>query len=141
MPARHVFTSAIADSGTASLVQPSNWNAAHVDGWSPGSLTLATDQYVLQHQHLKLVSTNRLTLAGTSSIVIDAIVNDGDQLIVGTPKSFTVPFTVPTEYVWDQLMHLSLYGTCEAKVQGTANVILTDDFGARSHVVLAGRGV
>lgn len=37
----HVFVSGIADGGDATLVRPSNWNAAHALTWSTASLAIS----------------------------------------------------------------------------------------------------
>lgn len=60
--------------------------------------------------------------------------------LVGVPKTPAGNFTVPTNYVHTVQGRLTLAGTVRATLAGTADLILTDDFGTRSRIVLAGRG-
>lgn len=55
---------------------------------------------------------------------------------VGTPKAPASSFTVPTNYFLDQMYRLTLAGAVRATLQGTADLILTDDFAARRRIVL-----
>jgi hypothetical protein len=70
MPEQHVFTSAIADGGDATLVRPSNWNDIHVTPYATGSFTVATGNGAIQVKRLTLTSTQRATLAGTARLRI-----------------------------------------------------------------------
>lgn len=49
---------------TASVADP------NPQGYSPGSFSVATEKYVILSRHLKLASTQRVTLAGTASLRI-----------------------------------------------------------------------
>lgn len=110
-----------------------------VGNYNPGTISMVTEQFLIQYDHLKLSSTNRMTLAGTAEVVLTDLGTNG-SIILGTPKMPNLSFTVPTDYFLDQIARLSLAGAVRATLQGTADLILTDDFGQRSRIVLSGRG-
>lgn len=138
----HLFVSAKSDGADATLVQPGDWNDGHVvsgEGFDTGTITLATAQYRVQYQHLRLTSTERLTMAGTATVFLTDLGTATGE-IRGTPKRTSVSFTVPNDYVLDQLYRLQIDGAQRVSLVGTADLFLTDDFGTRSRIVLAGRG-
>jgi hypothetical protein len=114
-------------------------NTAHGQNYDVGTITLSTEQFMEQYEHLKLSGSERLTMAGTAELFLSDFGNTA-VLILGVPKTPTLSFTVPTDYVLDQLYRLSLINAMRATLQGTADLVLTDDFGARSRIVLTGRG-
>jgi hypothetical protein len=54
---RHRFVSALADSGDATLIQPTNWNADH-DFWCTYRSVTGTTDTIAQTDHLGLISYN-----------------------------------------------------------------------------------
>lgn len=115
-------------------------------------ITMVTGQFLRQYQQLVLQSTDRLTAPGTARIIIERGGPDflpGPQgeafeglgmVTLGRPKTPSVNFVVPTEYICDFLKRLNLVGAIRATLQGTANLVVRDDFGTRSRIVLAGTG-
>lgn len=59
---------------------------------------------------------------------------------LGVPKTLSKNFIVRTDYEHIVQKRLTMTGSLRATLQGTANLILTDDMGSRSRIVLAGRG-
>lgn len=106
----------------------------------PGSITIATERFLLHYTRLKLASTERLAMEGTARIVVDDFSTATDTLYLGSPKTPSRSFTVPTDHFHHQLTRLTLVGPMRATLEGTADLVLTDDFGTRSRLVLAGRG-
>lgn len=102
-------------------------------------LTLFLASSIFDSNHIVLAGTQELTLVGTTKTYL-AGVGAADSVVLGTPKSPTTSFTVPNNYFLDQMFRLALAGTVRATVEGTADLILTDDFNTRSRLVLAGRG-
>jgi acetaldehyde dehydrogenase (acetylating) len=70
MPTEHLFTSAVADGGDATLVRPSDWNAIHVTPYAAGPFTLPTGNGAVQVDLLSLSGTELVTLEGTAVLVI-----------------------------------------------------------------------
>jgi hypothetical protein len=70
MPTSHLFTSAKADGGDATLVKPSDWNAIHVTPYATGTFTLSTGYGAVQVDLLSLTGTQVATLEGTSVLVV-----------------------------------------------------------------------
>lgn len=107
--------------------------------YDPGSPTIATEQFLLQYRYLKLSGSERMTLTGTArAVVLD--LNANDSVVLGSPKTPNMSFTVPTEYYLDVIKRLSLVNAMRACLVGTANLVMTDDFSTRSRIVLAGQG-
>lgn len=100
------------------------------------NVTIATATYVEQWQEIRLSSSYRLTMAGTGRL---NLLDNGTvaSVIVGTPRTPPVSFTVPTEYVHDLLARLSLTGQVRATLQGTADLWIVDDFKQRQRIVLS----
>lgn len=107
--------------------------------YDPGTVSIVNDQFLLQDRHLYLSSSNRLTLAGTAEVLLSDFGNCA-TVILGSPKTPSLSFIVPTEYFLEQLFRLALSGQMRASLQGTADLILNDDFKTRSRIVLAGMG-
>jgi len=93
----------------------------------------------VQFERLTLAGTDRLTAAGTSSVLLSDF-GTLPSLILGVPKIPSVPFTVPTGYILDIIPRLSLGLDMRATLAGSAELILSDDFATRSRIVLAGVG-
>jgi hypothetical protein len=125
---------------SARVYSPNNVPGAY----DPGSVTVATERFLLQYAHLKLASTERMTVAGTARVVVEDHADQGafgePGIVLGRPKAPALSFTVPDGYILDVIGHLTLGGAVRATLQGLADLILTDDFGMRSRIVLAGRG-
>jgi hypothetical protein len=73
----HPFVSGIADGGDATLVRPSNWNAAHTvtevlvsSNMTPASVTVADGFNAVIFGSLTLGASTTLTLAGSSRVLI-----------------------------------------------------------------------
>lgn len=107
---------------------------------APGSITIATERFLLHYTRLKLASTERLAMEGTARIVVDDFSTATDTLYLGSPKTPSRSFTVPTEYFHYQYQRLRLVDPMRATLEGTADLVLTDDFKTRSRLVLAGQG-
>lgn len=134
MPATitHTFVSAIADGADTTLVRPVNWNASHtVDGFGYNSYEAV---------HLNLTGTERLVITGTNEVVVGGPFGRADSLLMGVPKTLDISFTVPNNYVYDQFGEIAITQNNRVTLQGSADFYLTDDFAARSRIVLAGRG-
>lgn len=143
---KHAYVSGIADGGDSTLVQPSNWNAAHpwASAQDVGTLTLSTNgQFELQLVRMTLSSTNRLTLAGalTRIVIFGGTDTVASPNIVGEPKILPdVSFRIPNNYLEDFVGRLTLEKGARAILEGNADMYIVDDFGTRSRIVLAGRG-
>ncbi len=61
------------------------------------------------------------------------------MMYYGQPKTPTLDFTVRSEYYWLLNKRLVLNGSIRACLIGTADLIISDDFTARSRLVLSGR--
>lgn len=140
----HPFVSAIGDGGDATLVRPSNWNAGHVwpDARDVGTLVLDTDgEFELQLVRLTLSSTNRLTLAGAlTRIVLFGSTDGASPNIVGWPKIMSgAPWRVPDNFEFVLINRLTLSLQARGILEGSCDVILSDDFGVRPRITLTGR--
>lgn len=107
--------------------------------YDPGTVSLATDQYLLQDRHLYLTGAERLSAAGTAEVLLTDLGNTA-SVVMGAPKCPSLSFTVLTDWFFDVIRRLSLTSQIRATLQGNADLILTDDFGTRSRIVLAGMG-
>lgn len=114
-------------------------NGSVAEAYDRGTITLATDQYVVQDKHLYMSGANRLSAAGTAEVLLTDLGNTA-SVIMGTPKCPSLSFTVLTDWFFDVIRRLSLSSQIRATLQGNADLILTDDFGSRSRIVLAGMG-
>lgn len=93
----------------------------------------------IQQVQVVLVSTDKMPLSGTTTLLIsDFGKPTANGTVVGKPKAPT-PFVVPSDYYYDIRGRLSLAGqTMRGTLQGTASLIIDDDFTARSRVTLSG---
>lgn len=103
-----------------------------------GTSTIATEQFLLQYQHLKLSGSRRLAMEGTAEIVLNGF-GTSNAAIVGSPKGAS-SFIVPDNYLYDLMYRLTLPNSVRADLRGSADLVITDDFSSRSRIVLAGRG-
>ena len=137
---KHKFASAIGDGGDATLVRPSNWNDLHVwpNAVDQGALTLADGQFELQLNRLQVSSTNRLTLQGTARIALFGYTDTTIYNVVGFPMVPSSPFRVPSGWQYIEQDRLTIQREVRAVLEGST--VISDDFEARSRIVLAGRG-
>jgi hypothetical protein len=105
--------------------------------YDPGTVTIATERFLLQYQHLKLSGSERATLAGTARVKI-ADLGDLDSVIIGTPRVLSMNAIVQDCCVYDITPRLDI--RARTTLQGSARIVVTDDFNTRSRIVLAGRG-
>lgn len=142
MPVTHPFVSAIADGGDATLVRPSNWNADHafpdknVRIQNPGTVSILTTGILQQPVRLTLVSTDRMTQAGTGRLILTDTFSDPSVLRYRAPGSTTI---MPDEFVLEY-QRVDLRGDVRKTIVGTGRAIMTDFGVADSRLVLAGRG-
>jgi hypothetical protein len=111
--------------------------------YAPGSVAMLDKQFLLHYKRLELAGTERLTVPGTSNVVLtDMRTDQGNKAtrILGNPKILDASFTIPNDYTHTQRNRLTLPRDARATLLGTADLFLTDDFDSRSRVVLAGRG-
>lgn len=108
--------------------------------YDPGTITLSTDQFLLQDRHLYLTGIERLTATGTAEVMLSDFNAICAATVLGSPKNPSLSFIVPTEYFFEQLFRIALSGQMRATLQGTADLLLDDDFKTRSRIVLAGTG-
>jgi hypothetical protein len=103
--------------------------------------SIPTGQVLWQATRLVLDSTSRLGLEGTARVIVEDAGGIANPVILGTPKRPTVSFTVPTDYcLFLTCGRLVLDNAMRVTLQGTADLILSDLFGTRSRIVLAGNG-
>jgi hypothetical protein len=107
---------------------------------NPGTMTLANSQYSLHYSRLTLSGAGRLSSANASRSIVTDLGSPCTLPVLGTPKCPAGSFRVPTDYQVDMLRRLTLTGPNRANLEGTSDLIVTDDFGTRSRIVLAGRG-
>ena len=105
----------------------------------PGNVTMTTATTLTAYDRLALSSTNRLTMPGTAEVVLNNVRQE-PVVYRGKPKAHWRSFTVPTDWEYIVVNRLSLNDPARASFQGNCDVILSDDFGTRSRIVLAGRG-
>jgi hypothetical protein len=137
---KHPFVSGIADGGDATLVRPSNWNAAHV--WPTnstlGNLALADGDFAIHFYEIAL--TGELALAGTAEISVLGW-NDGKVYnVLGNPRSPRAPFRIPNGHDYTEVDELALTGEIEGFIEGDAELYIAN-FNEISETVLAGRTV
>lgn len=136
----HKFVSAIADGGDATLVRPSNWNDQHALTPVAGTVTV-TDSEWINLVRLTLDGTDRATLAGTARCYIFGWGDNRVYNIVGFPKQVPMaPFRVPDGFEVYIVNRTILQSNVRGILEGNADVILADDFGTRSRIVLQGVG-
>lgn len=103
--------------------------------YSGSNFTLPTNYEFYVRKTLTLASTAQAILQGTGELIIYDFV---DITTKGVPKFES--FTVPSGYVCDVTGRSVLERAQRATLNGTANLVLTDDFGTRSRITLVGRG-
>lgn len=115
-------------------------------------VTIVNGQWIYQYQQILLAGTDRMTLAGTARAIVTRAGTDfepGPQgeafenlglVVLGVPKTPLVNFVVPTEYICTFRNRLIMRGSVRGNLQGTANLVVSDDFATRSRVVMAGTG-
>jgi hypothetical protein len=111
------------------LIRPSDWNSDHV-----------ADGFLLAINRMTLASTSTLTLSQQTELAVTDNISGVDHVIVGVPRSPRVNQLVPSGYYHDVVSRLTLGGLQRMSVLGTGQLIMSDDFNARSRIVLAGKG-
>ena len=137
----HKFVSAVADGGDATLVRPSNWNDEHSIS-TPVGTVVVTDAEWINLVRLPLDSTDRVTLAGTARLYIFGWTDTASPNIAGRPKRMYMgtPFRIPDNFEFVLTNRLTMGSTTRGIIEGSADLIISDDFGTRSRIVLAGVG-
>lgn len=74
------------------------------------------------------------------ALACDLLERQLNTLTLGTPQTITQSFNIPTGYIYHQLFRLTLSGLMRATLAGTGRLVLSDDFGTRSRIVLLGPG-
>lgn len=88
-------------------------------------------------QQLVLVGTKQFIAAGVLRIILNDFWSSG-TVFLGQPK--TPPsFSIRDGYFYEVIGQLNLVGSIRGILMGTASLVLFD-YGARSRIVLAGRG-
>lgn len=103
-----------------------------------GNISLSNTQYLLQYERITLTGTERLGLAGSTRAIVTDL-HSKDDVIVGTPRTPSLSFKIPDGYVASIQARLALDKSIRATIQGLGQLIVFDDFGTRSRIVLAGR--
>lgn len=103
-------------------------------------ISVATEEYLEQWRTLKVTGTAQLAIAGTGAVwVTDGATTTVETApVVGSPKGGS--FIILDGWFLDLLFTLNLAGESKVDLRGSADLILSDDFGTRSSIVLAGRG-
>ena len=136
----HKFVSAISDGGDVTLVRPSNWNDDHSIADLSGTVEV-TDAEWINLVRVTLSGTDRVTLVGTARAYIFGWTDGVSPNVVGRPKIYTgVPFRVPDNFEFVLVNRLTMGGRTQGILEGPADLILSDDFGVRSRITLAGVG-
>jgi len=99
------------------------------------SFSVATGYWLDVLNRLTLSGSTRVTIQGTATIVL---FDYKDPSIVGEPKQGS--FTVPDGNFYDLVSRLTLRVVERAAVQGNSTLMVSDDLGARSRIVLSGKG-
>jgi hypothetical protein len=117
---------------------------------NPGSVTIATESFVVHRDHLKLSSTGRLTQQGTSRFYLRDVGENAygvqgeiapvGNIILGVPKTPALSFTIPTEYQHQILGRLGLAVATRANLVGTADLYIENDAPRGGRIVISGRG-
>ena len=97
--------------------------------------------YVPMLNRLVLESTERALLLGIGRLALYGSGTDAALLVLGMPKAPAAQsFTVLAGYEYIVQQRLTLTQQCRAMLAGDCDMILTEDFGQRSRIVLTGRG-
>lgn len=76
MSVKHAFSSGVADGGDATLVRPSNWNAAHTEtGLEQSDRILTADETLAEnrvavHSYGLFIATGITLFVGDASVVV-----------------------------------------------------------------------
>lgn len=137
----HKKVSGIADGGDASLVRPSDWNDEHSVGAVTGTVEITDAEWICLND-LAITGTDDVSLIGTAELFIFGWTDSQTYNIVGRPRRFVdVPFRVPNDYEFIvSTGSLVLEGIADGIVEGSGELILSDDFGTRSDIVMTGVG-
>jgi hypothetical protein len=136
----HKFVSGVADGGDATLVRPSAWNDEHSIADLTGTVVV-TDAEWVNLVRIPLQSTDRITLEGTARAYIFGWTDNVSPNVVGRPKILNgTDFRVPDNFEFILVNRLTMGALTSAILEGSADLILSDDFGVRSRIVLTGRG-
>ena len=134
----HPFVSGIADGGDATLVRPSNWNAAHI--WPTnatiGNLTLADGDFAIHLYEIAL--TGELVLAGTAEITVFGWTDGKVYNVLGNPRSPRAPFRIPAGHDYTEVDELGLTGEIEGFIEDDAELYIAN-FNEISETVIGGR--
>jgi hypothetical protein len=136
-PAAHIHpesdvTNLVADLAARALI------GQLIGSYDLGNASMVTGQFLFQYRRLTLSGAERLTIPGTSNAVI-ADLASRNGLILGTPKTYGMSFTIPNDYVSYQSRRVNICGEARGNLLGTSNLIVSDDFSSRNRLVLAGR--
>lgn len=141
MAVTHLFVSGIADGADATLVQPGDWNDAHVFTdknvylENPGSVSIITTGRLTQPLRLTLASTDRMTEAGTGRITISDSIYDSGVLRMRSPGSLVI---MPDEVLAAYQRH-AFYGNSRETIVGNGRTVMFD-YTEGSRISLAGKG-
>lgn len=108
------------------------------EGYNPGNTSITTERFLLQYSHLKLSSTNRLTLAGTAEVMLSDF-GGYTENYVGTPKRTNISQVVRDGYTFEAYREFALLDGGRLDLRGTGDFWLTDDFASRPRIELTGR--
>ena len=116
----------------------------------PTSTVIETEKFVIHRDHLKLSSSNRMTVEGTARIYLRDIgeaswgaqgeLAGAGNIILGVPKSPRMSFTIPTDYQHQILNRLIMTGTMRGTLQGNADLYVENDAPQGGRISLSGRG-
>jgi hypothetical protein len=107
-------------------------------GYNPGNVVWGTERFEVQWSHLKLSSTNRLTLQGTNEVLL-ADLGEYIENYVGQPKRTNISQVVRDGFRLETYGEFALRDAGRLDLRGDADLWLTDDFGARPRITLSGR--
>lgn len=79
-------------------------------------------------------------VSGTTRRVTALMFRSYTSIYIGVPRALTSNFTIETGYVAVFQPRLTLASTQRSTIEGTGELVMSDDFGTRSRLVLAGRG-
>jgi hypothetical protein len=99
-----------------------------------------TGRTIEQFLRLTMDSTSRLLLEGTARVLLADAGAVATVTYYGLPKCPAGSFTIPNNFFADFIGRLCIINNQRITLEGTADLILSDDTGTRSRLVLAGRG-
>lgn len=104
-----------------------------------GTATIPSGRFLAQYKRLTLSGAERLAAQGTTNVLVQDLGTTGAR-VIGSPKTIDGPFILPNETFFVQRKRLTLCTTGRGALLGTANLMISDDFGERSRIALTGRG-